>query len=105
MANTTIKDPALEPYYVSKDQYCFTVIETITPDDKNIGRFKKEDKGNQGKNYEKPVAHYSTFADALKRIAKEKVSLKSEYDSIQSYVNEWTNQLEQLKEVINKISI
>jgi predicted nucleic acid-binding Zn-ribbon protein len=105
MANTTIKDPVLEPYYVSKDQYCFTVVEIITPDDKNIGRFKKEDKGNQGKDYEKPVSHHSTFADALKRIAKEKVSLKDEYDSIQSYVNEWTNQQEQLKEVINKISI
>jgi predicted nucleic acid-binding Zn-ribbon protein len=105
MANTTIKDPVLEPYYVSKDQYCFTVVETITPDDKNIGRFKKEDKGNQGKNYEKPVSHHSTFAAALSKIAIEKVSLKSEYNSIQSYVAEWTDQQEQLKEVINKISI
>ena len=42
MANTIIKDPALIPFYIAKDQYCFTVIEVITPDEKNIGKFKKK---------------------------------------------------------------
>ena len=31
MNNTIIKDPNLEPFYISKDKYCYTVIELITP--------------------------------------------------------------------------
>ena len=57
MRNTIIKDPVLEPYHLSKDQYCYTLIETITPDEKNIGKFGKKDNGNQGKDYEKPIGY------------------------------------------------
>ena len=41
MRNTIIKDPVLEPFHLSKDQYCYTVVETITPDEKNIENLKK----------------------------------------------------------------
>ena len=31
MNNTIIKDPNLEPFYISKDKYCYTVVELVTP--------------------------------------------------------------------------
>lgn len=105
MANTIIKDPALVPFFISKDQYCFTVMEVITPDEKNIGKFKKKDNGNEGKDYEKPIGHYSSLAAALKKIAKGKVDHKKEYSSIMSYIGEYNKQNEELENLLNKIGI
>ena len=105
MANTTIKDPAIEPFYISKDQYCYTVVETITPDEKNIGKFGKKDNGNQGKDYEKPLGHYSSLAAALKIIAKSKLDLKAEYSTIMEYIDEWQRQQDEMAKLLNKIGI
>ena len=105
MINTTIKDPVIEPFYISKDQHCYTVVETITPDNKNVGRFKKKDNGNQGKKYEKPVGHYSTLSKSLEKIAKLKVDLKEDYSSIQDYINEYNLQQEEIKQLLIKITI
>ena len=44
-----ITDPRMEPYYIGKDTYCYTVYEVVTPQEKNL------EKGSEGKNYEKPV--------------------------------------------------
>ena len=105
MANTTIKDPSIEPFYISKDQYCYTVVETITPDEKNIGKFGKKDNGNQGKDYEKPLGHYSSLAAALKKIAKSKLDLKAEYSTIMEYIDEWQRQQDEMAKLLNKIGI
>ena len=52
MSCTIIKDPAINPFFISKDQYCYTVMETITPDKKNLGRFGNKGNKNEGENYE-----------------------------------------------------
>ena len=105
MANTTIKDPAIEPFFISKDQYCYTVMETITPDEKNVGKFGKKDNGNQGKNYEKSMGHYSSLASALRKITEAKIDLKDEYSTIMEYINEYDKQQELISKLINKIEI
>lgn len=105
MANTIIKDPALGPFFISKDQYCYTVMEVITPDEKNIGKFKKKNNGNEGKDYEKPIGHYSSLASALKKIAKGKLDRKKEYSSIMSYIKEWEKEKEEMENLLNKIGI
>ena len=105
MANTIIKDPTLEPFFISKDQYCFTVMEIITPEEKNIGKFKKKDNGNEGKNYEKPVGHYSNLSSALNKIAKSKVDYKDDYSSIMSYINEYKKERQLIEQLLNKIEI
>ena len=48
MSNTIIKDPVLEPFYISKDQYCYTVMEVITPEEKNLGRFGRKGGNRRG---------------------------------------------------------
>lgn len=75
----TITDPLIEPYYIAMDQYCLTVFETITPDPAFT---------ENGKNYFKPVGHYSNMGSALEAIAKKKVNSKS-YNSIREYIKEY----------------
>ena len=94
---TIIKDSLLEPYFIGKDAYCYTAYEVITPQKKYL------EKGSEGKNYEKPIGHYSDFGSALLAIMKAKLNSKKDYSSIQEYLNKWKeikNNLQQIKEKI-----
>ena len=99
MSYTIIKHPAIEPFHISKDQYCYTVVETITPDEKNL------EAGSAGKNYEKPLGHYTNLSHALKKIAKSKLDLKSEYSTIMEYINEWQRQQDEMNKLLEKIGL
>ena len=99
MSYTIIKDPAIEPFFISKDQYCYTVMETVTPDPANL------EAGSKGKNYEKPLGHYTNLSHALKKIAKSKLDMKSEYTSIMSYINEWQRQQDEMNALLEKIGL
>jgi|TARA_B100001778_G_scaffold315249_1_gene301189 hypothetical protein len=93
---TIIKDPALEPFYIGKDAHCYTVYEVITPQAKYL------DEGSEGKNYEKPVGHYSDFGSALKRVMRAQVNQTEKvYDSVQSYIDEWIGVNNKLNKLIN----
>ncbi len=105
MANTIIKDPVLNPFYLVKDQYCYTVMEVITPEAKNLGRFGNKGNKNEGKDYEKPLGHYGNLASALKKIAKSKLDVKSEYNSIKEYIDTWNEEKLAMEELLNKIGI
>lgn len=72
-----IKDPAMEPYFISMDDHCMTVNLRVTSSESN-------------KEYIKPVGHFSNLGSALNSIAKDKTNSKS-YDSIQAYVEEFQN--------------
>lgn len=74
----TITDPLIEPYYVSMDQYCYTVFEKIIPENEG------------GKDYFKSSGHYSNFGSCLDAIAKRKANNKS-YTSIREFIDEYTN--------------
>jgi hypothetical protein len=96
---TIIKDPVLEPFHISKDQHCYTVVETVTPDSKNL------EKGSKGKIYEKPLGHYGQFSQALKRIAVAKTDLKEEYTSIMDYIKTYDQQVEIINELFDKVKL
>ena len=99
MSYTIIKDPALGRFHISKDAYCYTVVETITPDEKNL------ENGSKGKAYEKPVGHYGKLSHALAKIAKGKVDRKTEYNSVISYIREYEKERELMDELLNKLEI
>ena len=99
MSYTIIKDPVLGQFHISKDAYCYTVVETITPDEKNL------EKGSKGKKYEKPVGHYGKLSQALAKIAKYKTDRKPEYTSVMSYIKEYEKERELMNELLNKIGI
>lgn len=91
---TIIKDPIMEPFYIGKDNYCYTVYEVVTPDAENV-----KTKG-KGKVYEKPVGHYSDFGRALECVAKSKTNSNSTYSSIQEYLSNWNS----IKNEINQLT-
>lgn len=100
MSYTIIKDPALEPFFISKDQYCYTVYENVTPDPENL------EKGAKGKEYQKAVGHYGKFQYALKCIAKQKLNYKNtQYNSIKEYMNQWNQLQEEIEQLLNKLEI
>jgi len=91
-----ITDPKMNPYYIGKDSHCYTVYEVVTPQAKYL------EEGSEGKDYEKPVAHFSNFGKALERVAKEKLNTKGKnYESVKGYIEEWNKIKNELSEILN----
>lgn len=91
-----ITDPKMNPYYIGKDSHCYTVYEVVTPQAKYL------EEGSEGKDYEKPVAHFSNFGKALERVAKEKLNTKGKnYESVKEYIEEWNKIKNELSEILN----
>lgn len=87
----TITDPLLEPYFITKDDYGYTVKENVAP---NSGHFRTQGKG---KSYEKSLFYFPTFSMALKRISTLKLSQKESYTSLQEYLEEYNSVSNQIK--------
>ena len=99
MSYTIITDPVLEPFYLSKDQYCYTVYEKVTPDPANL------EKGSKGKDYQKALGHYTKLSHALNFNAKAKLDCKSEYNSIKSYIQEWEKNKEAMENLLESLGL
>ena len=80
---TVISDPMLEPYYITKDDMCYTVNERITP---NEDHFRSVGKGTE---YSKPQGFYPRFDGALRKVCQEKLHNKKEYSSLQTYLEDF----------------
>jgi hypothetical protein len=97
-SNTTIiRDPKIEPFYISKDAYCYTIFKTITPD------IRYTENNQPGKEYSKSLGHYSSFASCLKALAKEKVNDNQSYNSIQEYIERFKKLEISIKELLNVV--
>jgi len=98
-AYATIRDPLMEPYFIQKDRYNYTVMERVTP---TVGFAGKEAKG---KELERPIAYLSSFRGALWRISKLKFTneTKGEYNSIKEYISEWENLKNGINSLLNKL--
>ena len=96
----TIRDPLMEPYFIQKDRWNFTIIE------KTISTRGFAGKEATGKEVEKVVGYYSTFSSAIYKISKLKFyNVKGEFNSIQDYINSWDEVKTGLKTMLNKIGI
>lgn len=93
----TITDPVLEPYFITRDEYSFTVKENVAP---NSNHFRTKGKG---KSYEKSLSYYPTFEGALKKIAVLKLSQKENYTSINSYIEEYNIISNQIKSYTDEL--
>ena len=100
MNNTIIKDPNLEPFYISKDKYCYTVIELITPTRTRSKSTKLKEP------YEKSIGHYTHINHALKAIAKGRLTSPPKlYTSVKDYLSYYEEINEELKTLLNKMDI
>jgi hypothetical protein len=96
----TIKDPLIEPYYIVKDSSNFTVIE------KSISTRGFGGKSATGKEQEKIVGYYTSFSNALNRIAKEKFyQNQGEYSSIKEYIDTWNQVKNGMESMLKSIEI
>lgn len=80
-----ISDPAISPYYISKDEHSYTVLELSSNE----------------KSTDKMIGHYSTLGGALKKLSELKANLKPQYDSIREYLEEYNNKYNNLKQILN----
>jgi hypothetical protein len=95
-----IKDLMMEPFYIVKDSSNFTVIEKST----SIKGFAG--KKATGKETEKVVGHYTSFKNALNRVAKEKFyQNQAEYESIQAYIGTWNTVKDGIETMLNKVEL
>jgi hypothetical protein len=79
----TISDPSMEPYFISMDDYCYTLKQKSTPTSTD-----------SGKEYVQDVGHYSNIDSAIKKVMKLKINTKS-YNSLKEYLQEY-KQIQQL---------
>ena len=95
-----ITDPAMEPFYISKDNSNFTVIEKTTTK-RGFGGAEAS-----GKETENIIGYYSNFRNALNAIAKQKFYVnKGHYSSIKEYMDIWNKVKEGINNLLNKVEI
>jgi len=92
-SSTVIRDEKILPYYISKDNYCYTVFEERTPDPK----FATE----KSKNYVQSIGHFATLGASLEKIARLKVDSTKDYTSIRDYISEWNRVKNEIKDLVN----
>ena len=79
----TITDPLLEPFFITKDEYSYTVKQNVTSD---ASHFRS--KGN-AKTYEKSLYYFTNFNQALNKIAELQAGIEN-FDSLEEYINQYT---------------
>ncbi len=78
----TITDPLLEPFFITKDEYSYTVKQNVTSD---ATHFRAKGKA---KTYEKSLYYYANMDQALQKIANLKSDIGN-FDSLEEYINNY----------------
>ena len=92
----TITDPLLEPYFITKDEYSYTVKEKVTS---NADHFRSNGKS---KTYEKSLYYYPKFDQAINKIAELKTT-KGDFNSLNEYIENYKLIENQIKNYTNGI--
>lgn len=93
---TVIKDPNLEPYFITKDDHCYTVQMTVKP---NANHFRTKGKGNE---YVKPQTYWPNLSGALNWIAHELLHTKSQHESLTEVIEEFKSIEKRIKSFTNE---
>ena len=92
----TITDPLLEPFFITKDEYSYTVKQNVTSD---ASHFRSKGKA---KTYEKSLYYFANFEQALQKIAKLQADIE-DFDSLNEYINNYTKISTNIKNYTNGI--
>jgi hypothetical protein len=77
-----ITDPLLEPFFITKDEYSYTVKQNVSSDATHF-----RSKGN-AKTYEKSLYYFTRFDQALNKIGELKAGTEN-YNSLEEYINNY----------------
>lgn len=94
--STIINDPSISPYFIGKDQYCYTIYETIDP---------KTSKTAKKNKYIKPVGHFTNLGNVLTKIASLKMGDGEVYDNIQNYISSYEKTIKNIQESLKTTNI
>jgi hypothetical protein len=78
----TITDPLLEPFFITKDEYSYTVKQNVKSD---ASHFRSKGKA---KTYEKSLYYFANMDQALQKIANLKSDIGN-FDSLEEYINNY----------------
>ena len=81
-----IKDPAMEPYYIQLDDYCYIA--------------QKSTYSEAGHEYQNTLGHYSSLSGCIEAIARDDAKSRS-YDSIREFVERFEVKAKELKNLLN----
>tara|TARA_Y100001973_G_C5195094_1_gene333654 strand:+ start:91 stop:402 length:312 start_codon:yes stop_codon:yes gene_type:complete len=93
---TLIEDAAMEPYFITKDENCYTVNQRIQS---NADHFRSKGKS---KEYTKALTFHANFGQALNRITQDKLHTKEHYTTLDSFLNEFRTIENNIKNYINE---
>jgi len=79
----TITDPLLEPFFITKDEYSYTVKQNVTSDATHF-----RSKGN-AKTYEKSLYYFTHLGQALNKISELQAGVDN-YDSLNDFIENYT---------------
>ena len=92
----TITDPLLEPFFITKDEYSYTVKQNVTSD---ASHFRSKGKA---KTYEKSLYYFAGFEQALQKIANLKAGTEN-FNSLEEYINNYIKISTNIKNYTNGI--
>ncbi len=78
----TITDPLLEPFFITRDEYSYTIKQNVTSD---ASHFRSKGKS---KTYEKSLYYFANLDQALQKIANLKSDIGN-FDSLEEYINNY----------------
>ena len=93
---TTIEDPNLEPYFITKDDHCYTVNIKVESD-KDHFRSK-----GKSKTYSKSISYHARFDQALRWISDEQLHIKKKLD-LSEFFTQFKNIRNNIKEYTDRI--
>jgi hypothetical protein len=92
----TLKDSKLEPFFITVDDYCFTIKETVTPDTTHF-------KSNGGtKEYERSLFYYPSLDTALVKISELKAGM-GDFNSMDEYLKNYETIKNEIKEYTHEL--
>jgi hypothetical protein len=94
--NQTLRDPKLEPFFITVDDYCFTIKERVTSD---TDHFKSSGKA---KVYEKSLFYVPNLGMALTRIAELKAGI-GDFSSLDEYLKNYETITNEIKEYTHEL--
>ena len=86
----TIRDSRLDPYFITKDEYSYTIKQTVTSD---AGHFRSKGKS---KTYEKSLYYVSNMGQALNKIAQLQAD-GDDYNNLDDFIAEYKDVAEKIK--------
>jgi|TARA_R110000796_G_scaffold69651_1_gene158640 hypothetical protein len=83
-SHTIVEDTALEPYFITKDDYNYIVNIKVQT---NAEHFRSKGKS---KEYEKSLKFFPNLKLALQFVAEEKLHTKEHYTSLKDFIAEYS---------------